>query len=63
MEGPDVVLAGHQHAATGVDPRGHGGLAALARFEVLLVDPVEQLHGRVEVALVRFRNGQVERSY
>src|SRR4051812_43942183 len=49
VELADVVLAGHQDAAMGVDARAHGRLAALAGVEVLLVDPVEQLHGRIHV--------------
>src|SRR4051794_8999102 len=47
VELADVVLAGHQHAALRVHPRAHGRLAALARVEVLGVDPVEQLDRRV----------------
>jgi hypothetical protein len=49
MERADVKLSGHQHPAPAVHPCTHPGLRALARLEVLAVDPVEELHGPADV--------------
>src|SRR5690606_30139941 len=46
---PDVVLTGHQHPAIDVGLRRHRRLAAFAGVEVLLVDPVEQLHRLTQI--------------
>ncbi|GAA5228526.1 hypothetical protein GCM10025778_30640 [Paeniglutamicibacter antarcticus] len=44
VEQPNVVFAGDQDAAVGVDLRGHARLASLAGGEILLVNAVEEFH-------------------
>ena len=51
VEGADVVLGRDQDTAVDVGPRRHRRLGALAGFEVLLVDAVEELD-RVSHVLV-----------
>lgn len=45
VKGADVVLAGYEHATTGVDARVRRRLAPFAGVEAVAVDPVEQFRG------------------
>lgn len=54
----DMVLAGHQCPAAGIDDREHRRLGQLTGPEVLRIDPVEQFHGLLDRYFLLDRFGQ-----